>query len=107
MHKPSFILLIPDSLPLSFIDIDCDPSAERIIIVNRKNFELIAHKRIEQSRFTAILKFEYSISNDLMCIMLDDNNEFSAAIADNVQPMLINLITFDPTNPLPYEPPPA
>ncbi|TMS62703.1 hypothetical protein [Pseudoalteromonas sp. S3173] len=91
-------------IPVSFIDVDCDPSAERLMIISRESGLLISHKRIFEGRFTAFLEKKYALSNELMCVMLDDNGEFNAAIADNVQAMLINLIDFDPNNPQTYEP---
>ncbi|MCF6145235.1 hypothetical protein PMAG_a2193 [Pseudoalteromonas mariniglutinosa NCIMB 1770] len=36
--------------------------------------------------------------------MFDDDGQYNAAIQDNVQAMLIDLFSFDKTNPLPYEP---
>lgn len=105
MHVATFIHTQPNPIELSFIDVDCDASAERLMVLNRMTGLLLSHKQVIEGRFTAVLKKEYGISNDLMCVMLDDNGEFNAAIADNVQAMLINLVTFDPNNPQPYEAP--
>lgn len=107
MHIPDIKHLPLGFVGLSFIDVDCDQNAERLMIINRVSGALIAHKRIEGGKFKAILKEEYALSNDLMCVMIDDNGEYNAAIADNVQSMLINLSTFDINNPQPYEPPAA
>lgn len=100
-----FIHLQSKPIEVSFIDVDCDAAAERLMVFSRKSAEVLSHKRIVEGRFTAVLKKEHALSSDLMCVMLDDDAEFNAAIADNVQPMLINLVTFDPSNPQPYEPP--
>lgn len=105
MHIVDLIHLQSNPIELSFLEVDCDLNAERLIIFNRKSGEKLASKRIYQGRFTTFLIKDYSFSNDLMCVMLDDNSEFNAAIADNVQPILIDLVSFDPENPLPYEPP--
>lgn len=105
MHIVDFIHLQSNPIELSFLEVDCDLNAERLMIFDRKNGEKLAHKRIYQGRFKTLLRKEYSFSNDLMCVMLDDNLEYNAAIVDNVQPILIDLVSFDPENPLHYEPP--
>ncbi|MBB1354644.1 hypothetical protein [Pseudoalteromonas sp. SR45-5] len=52
-----------------------------------------------------ILPLSYSIGPTLICIILDDNDEFNASILDRVQPKLINIFQFDINNPSSYEPP--
>jgi len=106
MHKPNIIILPLAPILVSFLEVNVDPAAERLQILNRFNGELIAHRGVNGGNAHVFLPLDYSLSNTLMCVMLDDNGEFNAAIADNVQPMLIDLVKFDPNNPLPYEPPP-
>jgi hypothetical protein len=106
MHSPNIIILqLPPTL-VSFLEINADPAAERLQILNRLNGELVAHRRVNSGNTQVFLPLDYSSSSTLMCVMLDDNSEFNAAIVDNVQPILVDLIKFDPINPLPYEPPP-
>lgn len=90
---------------VSYLEIDCDIAAERVQVYDRYNGELISHKRVKNGNFKTFLSSVFSTSSNLMCVMLDDDGEFNAVIADHVKPILIDLITFDPTNPLPYEPP--
>lgn len=94
-------------LLMSYLSVDCDGAAERLQVFNRKSGVLISHKRVVNNKFAVFLNSTESVQSNLMCVMLDDDGEFNAAIADNVQPILVDLITFDPTNPLPYEPPAA
>jgi len=105
MHYPNIVHLPPAPTLVSFLEINTDPAAERLQILNRLTGELIAHRRVNSGNTQVFLPLDYSSNSILMCVMLDDNGEFNAAIADNVQPMLIDLVKFDPNNPLPYEPP--
>ncbi|GAA61813.1 hypothetical protein P20652_3702 [Pseudoalteromonas sp. BSi20652] len=104
MHRFSLKYLPLKPIATGFIDVDCDPAAERLMVINRKTGALISHKKIIAGRFSSFIAKEYLFLNDLMCVMFDDNGNFNAAVTDNVEPLNINLVTFDPTNPQPYEP---
>lgn len=104
MHYPNIIKLPLNPLPVSFLEVDLDLNAERLQIFNRLNGNLISHKRTVGNKLTFFLPLKYSLESILMCVMLDDNAEFNAAILDNVKPMLVDLVSFDPNNPQPYEP---
>ncbi|MGE6447921.1 hypothetical protein [Pseudoalteromonas tetraodonis] len=106
MHYVTVNYLDLKPIPISFLLADCDPKSERFQILHRETGQLLRHSRVLNNNFKAILPFKYSQENSLMCVMLDDNAEFNAAILDNVKPMLVDLVTFDPNNPQPYEPPP-
>jgi|GEM_PF-6471151 hypothetical protein len=98
-------LIFNPPLIFSLMVIDCDSQAERLAIFSRVSMNVLSHSKIIQSRnIVKVLPREY-IDEFLICVAIDDNGEFNAAIADNVQPILIDLVTFDPLNPLPYEPP--
>lgn len=90
---------------VSALIVDIDPDAERLQIFNRKTGELIWHQRAN-SKFFRFFSKETANSTDLMCVILDDNEQFNAQIADHVKCMLVDAVTFDFNNPLPYEPPP-
>lgn len=104
MHYIPIIYPAINPIPISYLEIDCDPKAERIQVFNRKNGELLAHKTILNQKFTKFLDSSYSLEPSIICVMLDDNAEFNAAILDNVKPMLVDLVSFNPNNPQPYEP---
>ena len=107
MHIPSFKIITTASVLFSFLDVDCDQNAERIQIFDRKTGAILRHLPIKLGEnMRIILPSSYSIGPTLMCIILDDNDEFNASMLDRVQPELINIFQFDPNNPLPYEPPP-
>lgn len=79
--------------------------AERLLIINKLNGEKVAHFRVKNGDNVRILPLSYSVNPILAVVMFDDDGQYNAAIQDNVQAMLIDLFTFDKTNPLPYEPP--
>jgi hypothetical protein len=106
MHYPYIVHLPSVPVLVSFLEINTDPAAERLQILNRLSGKLLVHRRTNSGNAQVFLPLYYSSSSTLMCVMLDDNGEFNAAIADNVQPIIIDLISLDPNNPLPYEPPP-
>lgn len=106
MHYPNIIKLPLNPLPVSFLEIDLDQNAERLQIFNRLNGNLISHKRTLGNKLIFFLPLKYSLESTLMCVMLDDSEEYNAAILDNVKPIMVNLVDFDPNNPQPYEPPP-
>lgn len=81
--------------------------AERLLIINKLSGEKVAHFSIKNGNNVRILPLSYSVSPILAVVMFDDDGQYNAAIQDNVQAMLIDLFTFDKTNPLPYEPPVA
>lgn len=108
MHIPTFNIIRTANVLLSFLEVDCDQAAERIQIFDRKTGSILRHlptRPVKKLQIT--LPVNYSVGPTLMCVILDDNDEFNAYILDRVEPMLINIFQFDPTNPLPYEPPSA
>ncbi len=108
MHIPTFKVISNANVLLSFLEVDCDLAAERIQIFDRKTGVILRHLPASTVKnMQIILPVNYSVGPTLMCVILDDNDEFNASILDRVEPMLINIFQFDPTNPLPYEPPSA
>ena len=103
MHYLKIIYVTLKPLPVSYLYIDCDIEAERLQVFNRKNGNLLSHKRVSNGVFSVILPASYAPDSNLMCVMLDDDGNFNAVIADNVKPLLIDLISFDYQNPIEYE----
>lgn len=91
----------------AFLEVDTDPNSERIQVFDRKNADLKHHQRTLGGVIKAILPLKYSINPDLMCTLLDDDNEFNGAIIDNVQCIHVELNSFNKNTPQPYEPPVA
>ncbi|WP_392352491.1 hypothetical protein [Pseudoalteromonas rhizosphaerae] len=93
MHMFSHINVWPSlSLPKSLLEIDADAAAERLQIFERSSGTLIWHQRVS-GKVSRILPVSYSLNASLMCIILDDNSEFNAAISDHVQAEQIDAVT--------------
>jgi len=108
MHFFTPTLITSAPLLVSHVEIDCDPAAERLQVFDRVTGALIKHLPVVLNKNISFLTAtKYSDSQVLMCVLLDDSQEFNAAIQDNVQATLVDLFSFDPANPLPYEPPSA
>ena len=92
--------------PAAFLEVDTDINSERILIFDRRDAALEHHQRTLGGVIKAVLPVEYAFDANLTCTWLDDSAEFNGAIADSVQCIYVNLQSFNPNNPLPYEPPP-
>lgn len=105
MHIPTFTVISTANILFSFLEVDCDQAAERIQIFDRKSGVILRHLPVGLvKKMQIFLPASYSTGPTCMCVILDDNNEFNASLLDRVEPRLINIFQFDPTNPHPYEP---
>lgn len=96
--------IIPQKLIVSALVID-SLDGERILVLNRLTGNVVAHYPIKDGNNIRILPVTFSTSSDLSVIMYDADEKYSAVIVDNVQCMPIDLMSFDPMNPQPYESP--
>ena len=95
----------PKALRFSaFLEVDTDTNSNRIQLFDRRTGVLCHHQRTLGGVIKSILPLEYSIVANITCVLLDDDNEFDGAVFDNVKCIQVDLSTFDPKNPLPYEP---
>lgn len=72
------------------IVLDIDPLAERYMIADRKSGEVLVSQRVDKNSVVCPLK--YATSNNLFVVILDDDMEYNAAIADGVRPELVEAI---------------
>ncbi len=96
--------IAPEPLVFSALVVDT-LDAERLLIIDRKTGSKIAHYASFDGINIRILPKEYALGPTLTVIIYDDDNQYNAAITDNVQTMLINMFEFDKSNPQPYESP--
>jgi len=78
--------------------------AERLLIIDRATGNKVAHFIARDGDNVRVLPQRFSVEPSLAVIMFDDDGQYNAAVSDNVQSMIIDLITFDFANPQPYEP---
>ncbi|MBP7662550.1 MAG: hypothetical protein KA770_01620 [Shewanella sp.] len=72
------------------IVLDIDPLAERYMIADRKSGEVLVNQRIDKN--TVVCPLKYATSNDLFVVILDDDMDYNAAIADGVMPEIVEAI---------------
>lgn len=99
MLKPKVMLIVPENpIEVGLLVIDVDTRASRLQIIERATGILVSHLRIDNAKMFKFVPLQYATAPDLIVIMLDDSNIFNAAIADNVQAQIVDLVTFDPNN---------
>lgn len=91
-------------IPAAFLHIDTDAEAERLQIFERKTGVLLRHISVKENKIAKlIIPAHYAAEPSLMCVLLDDNEQFNAAIVDHVKPLAIDMRTFDPSVPISNE----
>jgi len=96
--------IIPAPLIHSALVVDT-LDAERMLIIDRNSGSRVSHFRVKDGSNIRVLPRGYGLEPKLSVIIYDDDNQYNAAIADNVQAMLVDMFTFDPNNPQPFESP--
>ncbi|KZY43035.1 hypothetical protein A3733_18550, partial [Pseudoalteromonas shioyasakiensis] len=95
------IKVIPAPLIMSALVVDT-LDAERMLIIDRLSGSKLAHFKVINGDNIRILPKSYGLEAKLSVIIYDEDNQYNAAIADNVQAMLIDMFAFDPNNPQPF-----
>ncbi|MGI2182443.1 hypothetical protein ACRN9F_09370 [Shewanella oncorhynchi] len=72
------------------IVLDIDPLAERYMIADRKSGEVLVSQRVDKNSVVCPLK--YATINNLFVVILDDDMDYNAAIADGVRPEIVEAI---------------
>lgn len=70
---------------VAILKIDVDINANRIIVLNRNTFEVLAAMCLPPSKVTIIqLPLTYGVSGKLMVAIVDDDAQYNAVVADGV-----------------------
>jgi hypothetical protein len=76
--------------------LDVDANAERINFIDRKHS---VHVRTVvlygETNLVVVLPKEFSVRNDIVALLLDDNKLYNAAVVEGVQCELFNCVTID------------
>lgn len=92
MHIPTFKIIKTNNILFSSLELDCDQAAERVQVLERSTGVILRHLPVGNSGNVIInLPFSYSTLPLLMCIILDDNDDFNASIIDRVQSAPFNI----------------
>lgn len=70
--------------PASKLNIDLDPDAERLIILDRESAKRLYYCKVSAPFIEIILPAKYGVDPLLTCIILDDNLAYTGGILDGV-----------------------
>ncbi|MCL1114696.1 hypothetical protein L2703_13975 [Shewanella basaltis] len=86
--------ILPEFKPVrlvSKLQVDVDPLAERLLVINNRQFNVLHASNIKAAGLVnIILPAIYATTGELSVIIFDDNQEYNAAIVDGVKPDLID-----------------
>ena len=71
-------------IPASSLNIDLDPNAERLLILDRSNGSRLYYGKANSPTVKITLPAKYSVDPVLTCIILDDDLAYTGAILDGV-----------------------
>jgi hypothetical protein len=97
------IMIIPDNIVITYsreslheyfmgkLELDIDPLAERHAVIDRSNGDVFYIGNNDVN--VHYVDFKYTITSNLIVIILDDTREFNAAAIDGVTCEPVNLAT--------------
>lgn len=91
----SELTLLPSTLPQALFEVDIDPLAERLMVIDRINLETLIHCKVTSGVRKFILPMKYTTTNNLLVLILDDDEEYNAAAIDGVKLQIIDGIITD------------
>lgn len=79
------------------LTLDLDTAAERVAVIDRRDFSVLAHRNIAASKVSGLVKIivpiEYTTGNFLLINMLDDGTTYDLGGADKVQADVVDIST--------------
>ncbi|MBQ4836035.1 hypothetical protein [Pseudoalteromonas luteoviolacea] len=80
-------LVVSNLVPVhaSKLSIDADPSAERLMLIDRNTGELLQHRLLDTQFLTLTLPLKYSQEQSISCLVFDNELVYSGGIMDGVQ----------------------
>ena len=77
----------------SRLTIEHDPNGERVMVMDRNTGRALHQFKVRTPIMQFYLPERFSRDAHLLCLLLDDDGEFNAAVQDNVKAELINPYT--------------
>lgn len=90
-----FKVLQPLTMFVGLLEVDSDPLAERIVVLDRLSLTSLVNSKLDGGIFKVILPFEYTTKNNLLVGILDSDMEFNATFLDGVRLQVIDSIEVD------------
>ncbi|KAA1165487.1 hypothetical protein EU508_00710 [Pseudoalteromonas fuliginea] len=72
------------AIPAAKLNIDLDPDAERLLILDRSNANRLYYGKVSSLNESITLPAKYGVDPLLTCIIFDDNLTYTGAILDGV-----------------------
>lgn len=79
------------AIPAAKLEIDLDPDAERLIILDRESAQRLYFCKINELTKVITLPLKYALNPLLTCIILDNNLAYTGAILDGVRAEVTDL----------------
>ena len=76
----------------AIVTVDVDPDADRVIVLNRINLEQFANKEINTTVVKLRVPAEFTIDNNLIVGILDDNGVYDCKIVDGIRAEILTPI---------------
>ncbi|MEH6734031.1 MAG: hypothetical protein V7690_05245 [Shewanella sp.] len=89
------LTIIKANLNIAVLNVDVDTDAERLVLLNRN--PIFVHSTIDISDSNLVkvrVPMNYATSGELLLILLDDDFNFNAVIADGVKAEIIKTSEF-------------
>lgn len=79
-------IYVADVVPVGLLEVDADPDAERVFVVDRLSMVVILHQHcLVGEMLKAILPDQYTNANQLTVVMVDDTGVFNAVVEDQIK----------------------
>ncbi|GGA95736.1 hypothetical protein [Agarivorans gilvus] len=69
---------------VSLLELDADSVAERYFVMDRKTLSILKADKLPSGMVKLILPAEYSLTQSVLVGIVDDNQQYNAAVADGV-----------------------
>lgn len=90
------VLVTNAPLNVGVVETTLDALGERLLVMDRRGKTITQRLVPANNKLAVIVPIEYTVSNNLMCILLDDNGEKDGELVDHVKATTIDLKTYTP-----------
>ncbi|WP_100913535.1 hypothetical protein [Pseudoalteromonas spongiae] len=90
------VLLTNSPLNIGVVETTLDALGERLLVIDRRGKVITQRLVPANNKLAIIVPFEYTVNNNLMCILLDDDAEKDGELVDNVKAAVIDMKNYTP-----------
>jgi hypothetical protein len=81
---------LPATMYQSLLVVDADSDAERIVVLDMQNLELIVNRKLGGGVFNTIVPFKYSGASELIVMIIDTDRVYGCKAVDGVKAEVID-----------------